>query len=211
LVVEGTHDKWAVQSLISKHVVWPNSREESDWPVNIETPPGTGGYTGVIKKGYLSSRIKNYDTVGVIMDADDIVQGRYESLLAICHPFFPNLPKNPGKNGTIASNPEGKRLGIWLMPDNESDGNLEIFLKFLVPESQKPVWDFAVKSFSDARALGATCKEPDFNKANLYTYLAWHDAPGQSVRQALTCKVLDAQSQHAQKLISWFKELYSLP
>jgi hypothetical protein len=58
------------------------------------------------------------------------------------------------------------------MPDNTSEGTLETFLRFLVPESSAPLWAHATESVATARTLGASCRETHVGKANLYTWLA---------------------------------------
>ena len=97
------------------------------------------------------------------------------------------------------------------MPDNQSVGYLETFLRYLVPDSQLPLWQHAEHAVTEAISLGAGCKDGHAPKANLYTWLAWQDPPGRSPGIALTQKVLDSNSGLAQPFVSWFKDLYQLP
>jgi hypothetical protein len=48
------------------------------------------------------------------------------------------------------------------------------------------------------------------DKANLYTWLAWQDEPGQTPGHALTRKILDPSSPSALSFVKWFMALYSL-
>ena len=53
------------------------------------------------------------------------------------HFDLPELPDQPEPSGTII---EGRlRIGIWLMPDNRSTGELEDFVGSMIP-SGDPVW-----------------------------------------------------------------------
>jgi hypothetical protein len=128
----------------------------------------------------------------------------------LCLGFFPAMPKLLPESGLIVDNSDGKRLGLWIMPDNVSKGAIEIFLKFLVPDTEKDRWQHAVKSTSEAKNLGCKYKDCHTDKANLYSWLAWQDEPGQSPGNALTKKILDPKSPSAMPFVKWFMGLYSL-
>jgi len=159
---------------------------------------------------YLTTEIKagHVKTVGVILDADTNPVGRYQRIHQLCGAIFPTLPLQLPDTGLIVDNDDGKRFGLWLMPDNESAGDLESFLRRLVPEPQSPLWLHACDSVTTATSKGAPCRDPHIPKANLYTWLAWQDPPGQSPGSALTRKILEPQSAHAESFVRWFKGLY---
>jgi hypothetical protein len=94
------------------------------------------------------------------------------------------------------------------MPDNLAERCLETFLRRLVTD--EAVWDHAVASVRHARDIGAKCKDVHLPKADLYTYLSWQDEPGQSPGAALTQRILDPKSPHAQPFVDWFRKLYEL-
>lgn len=70
------------------------------------------------------------------------------------------------------SNPEGKTLGIWLMPDNRSRGMLETFLAYLVPGGGSDLWTHACEAVAEAYGRGAPCREVHHDKARIHTWLA---------------------------------------
>ena len=141
-------------------------------------------------------------------------QGRRECPRArirqLCVPLFPNLPERMPQEGLIAENDEAKRFGVWIMPDNSSEGDLETLLRHLVPDEQEPLWRHACESVAAALSLGAKCREAHVPKADLYTWLAWQDPPGQSPGLALTRKILEPRSRYAEPFVTWFKNLYRL-
>jgi hypothetical protein len=214
LIVEGRSDKWAVQGLMSKHVSWP--KEEEKWPVHIECQhteshdQDNAGLKAITKSGYLSAQVKTHDIVGVIVDSDGDHLARYNALRELCKPMFPAIPKQPSKDGIIVNGEDDKRLGLWMMPDNVSSGNLEVFFRYLVPGHMAGVFQHAVDSTRDARAIGATCKEKDIDKAHLYVFLAWNDEPAQAITTALARKILDPEAGFALPFIKWFCELYGV-
>jgi hypothetical protein len=123
--------------------------------------------------------------------------------------YFPELPEEMPDTGLVVDH-EGMRFGAWIMPDNKSDGDLETFLRYLVPNGGEATWKYAEDSVARARAMGAKCRAVHVAKANLYTWLAWQDEPGQSPGRSLTQKVLDPQGERAATFVRWFSDLYEL-
>lgn len=206
LIVEGHDDRMSVVGLMEHHVTWPDGKENA--PVYIDLGLSADE---ILNAKYLSTQIKRpgLRRLGIMFDADTKPKSRYSTLRTICEDFFPNLPEELPANGIIAEH-EDIRLGAWIMPDNSSDGDLETFLRHLVPVGGEDVWKHAEESVAQARSLGAKCKDAHVAKANLYTWLAWQDEPGQSPGRALTQKILDPYGNRAVSFIEWFTNLYGL-
>ena len=207
LIVEGPDDKHAVIGLMKAHVDWPQAPES--WPVFVEVG---NGVAGILADGYLSTELKasHVRSVGVMLDADMNPDRRYERIRQLTAALFPDLPAAIPATGLIVDNEDGKRFGVWLMPDNQAVGDLETFLHYLVPGNQQRLWDFACNSVATARGIGAGCRDVHLTKANLYTWLSWQDPPGQSPGLALTRKILNPKSSYAGAFVGWFKDLFRL-
>lgn len=207
LVVEGYEDLYSVVGLMKAHIVWPEDIDKA--PVRIEIGKSA---SEILEEGYLTAVLKTQGVriTGIMFDADTNPKGRYESLRSICLSIFPGLPAKCPDTGAITENADGRRLGIWIMPDNVSDGSLETFLKYLVPAQAIPLWNHAQASVVTARTLGAECRDAHVEKSDLFTWLAWQDPPGQYPGKALTKKVLDPHSPGASLFVKWFRELYGL-
>jgi hypothetical protein len=145
-----------------------------------------------------------------MLDADTNPQGRYESIRNLCSGVFSRLPKEMPAEGLIAENADHQRLGLWIIPDNTSEGTLETFLRLTVPDDSAALWAHATESVKTARTLRASCRDCHIEKADLYTWLAWQDPPGQSGGTALTRKILDPHSQSSVPFVKWFRDLYQL-
>jgi hypothetical protein len=148
-------------------------------------------------------------TFGLILDADQNPAGRYQRVRQLCRELFPNLPEALPPEGLIVEHNE-KRFGLWLMPDNVANGDLETFLRLLVPADNATLWELAAESVDRATEAGAACIGHE-TKARLYTWLAWQKDPGQSPGIALTAKTLDPTSASARPFVTWFRKLYQLP
>jgi hypothetical protein len=207
LIVEGHDDLFSVAGLMRHYVNWPDNKEEV--PVWIEV---ANGASSILQKDYISTLVKNSTTkvLGVMLDADLDAGARYDSFKNLCVGLFPKIPKQLPAEGLIVDNDDGKRIGLWVMPDNASKGAIEVFLKYLVPDASDKEWQHAVKATSEAKKLGCKYKDCHLDKANLYSWLAWQDEPGQSPGNALTKKILDPRASTAKPFVKWFMDLYSL-
>jgi hypothetical protein len=206
LIVEGIDDRHSVVGLMRHHVDWP--AEVKSCPVWIELG---GGAEDILNPGFLTAQIKTASirTLGVMFDADTNPKGRYERTRERCLNMFPQIPEKLPSGGLVTEH-DGKRFGVWVMPDNTSDGSLETFLRNLVPDTSEQIWKHAVDSVRQAMEKGASCRECHYEKADLYTWLAWQDPPGYSPGMALTKKILDPKAQTAAGFVAWFKKLYQL-
>ena len=207
LIVEGVDDKHSVIGLMRHHADWPEARDL--WPVWVEIG---GSVEEILEDRYLTTEIKasNAHIVGVMLDADAHMEGRYQRVVQICSTLFPDLPAAMPESGLITENNDAKRFGLWIMPDNRSPGDLESFLRYLVPDEEQAFWQLSIKCVGEAVSSGARCRQPHIPKAILYTWLAWHDPPGQSPGLALTRSVLNIRSKSAEPFIKWLKALYML-
>jgi hypothetical protein len=206
LVVEGPDDLHSVIHLMKAHIEWAKDGE----PVWIEDAKGR---SNILKRGLLEAAfIASYTrTLGVVLDAEGDPPGKtYGQFRNLCSNWFPMLPDELPSSGLIAGNHEGKRLGIWIMPDNVTQGSLETFLRHLVPEEEEPIWTHATESVRRARTIGAKCREVHMEKANLHTWLAWQDEPGYPPGIALTRHILDPRRESATPFVTWFRMLYEL-
>jgi hypothetical protein len=206
LIVEGFDDLQSVAALMGAHTTWPD--DKYNVPVWIEI---SNGAEEILRDGFLSTYLKDPEikTLGVVFDADTKPSERYARVSKLCDRFF-KFPKQLSTNGIILENADQKRFGIWIMPDNKSEGDMETFLKYVVPDGDKPVWEYAVNCVTKAKEMGCAFRDPHTTKANLYTWLAWLDPPGQSPGKALTKKALDPHSPTAAPFVEWFMKLYKL-
>jgi len=64
---------------------------------------------------------------------------------------------------------------------------------------------------TQAREKGAKFKENHWDKANIYSWLAWQDPPERQLHQAVMQRILNPGDPKAQLFVNWFKALYDLP
>jgi hypothetical protein len=170
------------------------------------------GYGNLVDSEAISTELKasKLSALGIIVDADDRPLERWQSLRNACLSSIPDLPKNPPEEGIIYTTPANIKFGVWLMPDNKMCGMLETFLTYLIPDGNNELWELAKETAKHAKSQGASFKEPHFDKANIYTWLAWQNPPGRQLHQAIMERILDPNHPNSVKFVNWFKNLYDL-
>lgn len=202
--VEGPDDLWTIINLLLRHG-YPSGPGPYDRPYVW----ATDGVEKMLVRDLVSEALKSLDRVGFVLDADLSPTDRWMQIRGLVVASGISLPEKPDPNGTVVDLPEGKRVGIWLMPDNRSPGVLEDLLKKLVPAGDA-TWAHAVASTQAALALEAPhrLEAKDEIKGSIYAWLAWRHPPGMPFGTALKAHILGHESEEALEFVDWFKRLF---
>jgi hypothetical protein len=147
--------------------------------------------------------------VGLIFDADEPEDGRWETVARYCRSFAPDLPNEPRVDGWITESTieGGPRFGVWMMPNNQSRGYLETFLEVLVPDHE--LWSYADEVVTGALERGARFNAKRHrDKAKIHSWLAWQEEPGKQLHEAVAHRALEPTSPHAAPFVDWFRRLF---
>lgn len=151
------------------------------------------------------------DIVGVVIDADTDVAARWRSLRdRLIRVGYTDVPNSPAPDGTILDPPPGTllpRVGIWIMPDNQTKGILEDFLRFLLPAGS-PLFDHVTASMATIPAGERRFSQLAEPKALIHTWLAWQEEPGKPLGTAITARYLDPAVAQVDVLVSWLNRLF---
>ncbi|MCA9031053.1 MAG: hypothetical protein KDA66_09610, partial [Planctomycetaceae bacterium] len=184
LLVEGKKDKFVIPYLLEKcGVPWP--KDKNNAPVFIDE---AGSWNELADVKFVSSNFKasGAKNIGIIVDADESADGRWQRIRQLCGTYFQQLPNSLPEEGLIVSGNSEQRLGVWIMPDNVASGMLETFLQKLIRQgSDCTLFEHAQEVCRNVKDnLGAPFKEVHFDKASLHTWLAWNDEPGPQMHEA---------------------------
>jgi hypothetical protein len=214
LFVEGLDDHNVIGHLLAKlRPDWPGIEERNKDFGSVKLNE-SGNDDGAIKNFVMAA--KHQGIYGLVVDADDEdgkrVQDRWRRIVAELSPVIaPNqMPETPPSGGWTISLPD-KKLGVWLMPNNQDTGALEAFLIPLVPRDDH-LWDYASTVI---RTIQENYSPPPFpvrytSKAKLHTWLAWRKKPGRPYGQAITCGDLDPTlTELSTAFAAWFEQVFS--
>lgn len=207
LIVEGEQDKRVIPELIEANgIVWGETKETA--VVYIESY----GSDQFVDADVISTELKasGLTALGLIVDADDNFNARWTSLKTACSKIIPDIPEQLPESGLIHYTNTGIKFGVWIMPDNQTKGMLETFLRYLIPNENELLWKYAQEVVQEAKNKGATFIVPHFDKADIYTWLAWQDPPGRQLHNAVMERILDPTHPKAQTFVNWFNNLYDL-
>lgn len=199
LIVED-QDRHAIIQLMARHGV--------DW----DRPPATAPYVfpaGSVEKAFLALSLalrNDLERVGLIVDADTDIASRWHAARDRFSRAGMTMPAHPPREGWVEQVGR-RRVGVWLMPNNEATGNLEDFLARLVPEAD-PCWPHAQQSTAAASVLGAPFKAADHGKATMHAWLAWREEPGLPFGTAMKARYFAHDSPDALAFVGWFKRLF---
>ncbi|OHB63606.1 MAG: hypothetical protein A2Y77_06210 [Planctomycetes bacterium RBG_13_62_9] len=200
LLVEGNDDEHVI-----KHICGTRNVQRLD-----EIKP-QGSVEQLLENLPVRLKESDVEVLGIIVDADTDLAARWQSLHdQLAKAGYLNIPAQPLLDGTILVPPVGTllpRVGIWIMPDNQTKGILEDFLQFLIPEGSR--------LFKHVQSSVANIPkgEQRFNqfaepKAIIHTWLAWQKEPGKPLGIAITARYLDPDVKQVDVLVSWLNRLF---
>jgi len=196
LLVEGKNDLHVFWNIFEKHSVNQSFKSEGKEGDNI--------YKSI--PIYLKTDIS---TLGIVIDADDNLNGKWEKLKGILTNSGYDLPDSPSPTGTIIKNEESPTVGIWIMPNNDTNGMLEDFVRQLVPEDDA-LMPFVEESLGKIELNGVNnYKLIHKSKAKIHTWLAWQETPGTPMGLAIKKTYLDTNKELCNTFVNWINTLFN--
>ena len=198
LIVEGQDDKHVVRHL------WRRERGvEPDFTIIDKD-----GDDQVLRSIGQEVRVRNRQVVGIMLDANGDVEGRWQAIRDRLRAAEIDAPDMHSPTGTLINESDRKpRVGIWIMPDNESGGELEDFVASMIP-SGDPVWPLAqnyIDSIPTAAQKFAAQKE---TRAVVYAWLAAREEPRQ-MGLAIGARDLSVDGELCRRFTAWLDRLFA--
>lgn len=152
--------------------------------------------------------VENRQALGIIVDANDNLNARWQSLSHELALSGITLPPTPDPAGTIipAQN-DLPRVGVWLWPNNQSPGELEDFIISLIPEND-PVWPLSEEYINNILAQNLN-KFPQGKKsrAQVHAWLAAREDP-RRMGQAIQYGDLNPHAPPLSAFAAWLARLF---
>lgn len=204
LLVEGKNDRHVIWALCNYYQLPEN--------FSVEVPEGgTEGIEALLDGLTFKLRQEKLQTLGIVVDADRDLGARWQSirdrLIASGYPEIPLLP--PAQGWVYApSDPFLKRVGVWVMPNNQLPGMLEDFAALLIPEDDnlRPQAERILGEIEITKINRYSIVHR--SKALIHTWLAWQEVPGMPMGQAITVQALRGDSAIARVFVEWLNRLF---
>ena len=221
LIVEGLSDKNFIQAFLDYEGlnisldVRVVTAPEIDTSIHHTTKQGIFQAVETLIKQLNDGR---YTRIGILLDMDyqgdsrlPIKQQNLNQLSAALNPqgFLLRQPVSNDK-GLYFDNPDfDNPIGIWIMPDNDSEGYLESWSKSCIKDKKASHFQQAeafIESFDTTHF-----KPSAITKAKIYTWLAIQPKPTQDLSRCLLPKydLLDKNASSYQNFRNWLLTTFS--
>lgn len=170
------------------------------------------GIEGVLPRISIHIDESTRPAVGIVVDADTVPT---ESWLRVCGQIrnaqraISPLPAYPDPNGTIIREDPSTgspRVGIWLMPDNVSPGELEGFVSQMIPPTDR-VWPLSRRYVNQIPYPERKFTETKTLRAQIHAWLATREDPRQ-MGLAIGARDLEVANSLSQRFLSWLTRLF---
>ena len=213
LLVEGQNDLHVVLHLCNNHSSFSVKGELGSEQVILNQPPQT--YFTVEDKKGISELLKSISTevrasgrqaLGIVADADEDLPGRWSEISKEFQRADITLPALPHSDGTIVANAGLPRVGVWLMPNNQSGGELEDFVKEMIPADDS-VWPLSQGYIDGIPEEARKFAQAKTAKAQVHAWLSARKNPRQ-MGAAIGDGDLQTDFSLCQAFTSWLIKLF---
>lgn len=195
LLVEGQDDKHVVLQLCERH----QSTRSLSFSILDK-----GNIDQVLESIDPEIKVPGRQAVGILVDANDDIEARWAAIQNRLQRAGIESPPPPGPDGTII--PANPRIGLWLMPDNSSVGELEDFVVQMIPEGDR-VWPLSQRYIEEIPQEERNFSDGKILRAQLYAWLAAREDP-RRMGLAIRAQDLKVDGDLSRKFVAWLNNLF---
>ena len=196
LLVEGHDELHVVSKLLDRY------RIEPSFEIEIK-----GGFDELRSSIYNEVNAPHRRVLGILADANEHRDGRWQSISDQLTEADCEVPDDCSRTGAICAGPRGIRIGVWLMPDNQRQGELEDFVAEMIPDGD-PTWPRA-KGYIDEIPEGERKFPPGkVTRAYVHAWLATRRDP-RPMGIAITAGDLLHDAPIAAYFVDWLRRLFA--
>lgn len=196
LLVEGQDDEHVVRHLLM--------RRQFTLDFDIENRKGVDPLLDSIGA---ELRAPGRQALGILVDADTDLPSRWDAVRTRLSAESIELPGRPAAGGTTVTAAGKPRVGVWLMPDNTSSGELEDFVVQMVPAGD-PVWPMAQRYIDAIPEHHRKFSQQKTQRARLYAWLAAREDP-RRMGSAIGAHDLEVDGVLCRTFITWLQVLFA--
>lgn len=196
LLAEGQDDEHVVRHLLR--------RRQFTLDFDIENREGVAPLPDSIGA---ELRAPGRQALGILVDADTDLPSRWDAVRTRLRAESIELPGRPSAGGTAVIAAGKPRVGVWLMPDNASSGELEDFVVQMVPAGD-PVWPMAQHYIDTIPKQARKFSQQKTQRARLYAWLAAREDP-RRMGSAIGASDLEVDGVLCRTFITWLQVLFA--
>ena len=212
LLVEGEADRAFFELLCNSETILAG--------VKVAPPVAVGGRKNT-KQGvlnYLETLIGELNdgrlrALAIVVDADRVADGGGFTKIVqqvtqkVSAEGYDTDPVSLGGGGLVYKHNDGlPDFGVWVMPDNASEGTLEDWTQQSVLPAEQALLAHAQDTVAGLPA--PKFKANRLSKAEVATWLAWQDKPGEGLYFAVEGRLLDTTAALHTGLVQWLKAVF---
>lgn len=149
-------------------------------------------------------KVSGRTAVGIVVDANDEPGTRWQAVSDQLKKANVSVPKDMSGIGTITG--ERPRVGVWLMPDNQSPGELEDFVSHMIPEGD-PVWPMAQQYIQGIPSKDRKFSSGKILRAEIHAWLATRQEP-RKMGLAIKAGDLAVDASIVGNFVNWLQQLF---
>ncbi len=196
LVVEGRNDLHVIEHIRKKEL------KAIDFGINDRQ-----NLDGLLDAMAPEIKVPGREVIGFVVDANDSIDERWQAVNRKLKDIGIIAPNKPDKAGTIiGANDDYPKVGIWLMPDNKSGGELEDFVQQMI-DSDDPVWPRAVSYIEGIPSENRKFKKNKEMKAKVYAWLSTVEPP-ELMGVAISSGNLHCDGLLCKSFVAWIEKLF---
>lgn len=149
--------------------------------------------------------------LGIMLDANGNPAGRRQAVADRLGKAGVELPSFPQPEGVVIDSDPSTglpRVGVWMMPDNQSPGELEDFLAAMIP-ADDPVWPLAQEYIDGIPPEHRKFKDKHL-QAQVHAWLAAQEEP-RPPGLAIKTQDLDIDGPLCVRFTAWLRRLFGEP
>ena len=197
LLVEGQSDRHVVEHLCFRSESVPQFRTEEK-----------GNVDRLLDSIRPEVRVSERRALGILLDADEDPNARWRAVADRLRQESIEVPRSPESTGTlICESSWSPRIGIWLMPDNASAGELEDFVSQMIPVGD-PVWPRAQRYIEDIPEEERKFTGKKTQRAKLHAWLAAREDP-KLMGAAIGAGDLQVDGSLSATFADWLRKLFN--
>ena len=213
LLVEGQNDLHVVLHLCNNHSSFSVKGGLGSEQVVLNQPPHTyftvedkRGISELLKSISIEARTSGRRSLGILSDADADLLRRWSEIGKEFQGVGITLPDHPSSDGTIVDTAGRPRVGVWLMPNNQSGGELEDFVKEMIPAGDS-VWPLSQSYIDGIPGSARKFAQAKAAKAQVHAWLSARKNPRQ-MGAAIGDGDLETSGPLCQTFVHWLQRLF---